>query len=620
MAQGVQHRVLLVNVESALQPAVREALRSRSAEPANNHPDVGSAWADALAHPGDAHLFIVQLAVGADPAGVGKLTASLPGQPVLVLLAGADLPRLLAVQRAGAAQVVPLPWQPDDFLHALDCLAVQFAPPTREAKVIAVSGVSGGSGATTLALNLAFELLHAPGGPARRTVLLVELARQMGTLATYLNVEPPLTVHELLIDPGRLTTHGVRAALTTVAPGLDVLAGPYLDITPGAVSPRHVYQLIELCRRMASTVVLDVPCAYDDLQFETLALADQVVLVGVQTVSSVRTLKMVRETLEREEGIRNTQVVVNRYEPTMVGFSATRLADLLKVPSVHTITNDYPSVMSALNHGKPLQAAAPHSRVLADIRALARSLFGVRPSASSDQGDRLARALGRGVPAPAAPRAIRVLHVEDDKVQREAMGLHLAAIRVFNCTVRSASSEEGAVEEFTRAPADVVLLDFHLEEGNGLACLRRLRALDPIVPIIVVSGLAESRVAAELLEAGADDFLSKENLSAERLAGSLSDAVVRADACKHRNVGEPGVEAILDRVQRALPGGADSELLRSLRELHDAGAGRFGAAQVQRMVDQVCAELGKSSKGKELPRRAMLTLFLRLFGTGDLPA
>jgi CheY-like chemotaxis protein len=248
---------------------------------------------------------------------------------------------------------------------------------------------------------------------------------------------------------------------------------------------------------------------------------------------------------------------------------------------------------------------------------LARSLFGLRPSALSDQGDRLARALARGVPPPSAARAIRVLHVEDDQVQQEAMALHLSAIRAFSCTVRAASSEEGAVEAFTRGPTDVVLLDYHLEQGNGLACLRRLRALDPVVPIIVVSGLAESRVAAELLEAGADDFLSKENLSAERLAGSLSDAVARADACKHRQLSEPGVETILDRVQQALPGGADSELLRSLRDLHEAGAGRFGVAQVQRMVDQVCAELGKSSKGKELPRRAMLTLFLRLFGASE---
>jgi pilus assembly protein CpaE len=613
MPQGIQHRIVLVGVDGALEPALRAALRGRALAPAAVCADLDAARDEALRRPGDAHLFIVQFGPGDDPSWLSVLTGSLPGQPVLALLPpGADLAKLLAAQRAGAAQVVPLPWQPDDFLRALDCLALQFAPPARDARVVAVCGVSGGCGATTLALNLAFELAQA-GGPQRpRSVLLAELVRQMGTLATYLDVEPPLTVHELLCDPSRLTAHGVRQALTAVAPGLDVLVGPYLDITPGAVSPRHLCQLVELCRRLAGLVVLDVPCSFDDLQFETLALADDVVLVGVQSVSSVRTLKMVRDTLEREEGIKNQRLVINRYEPAMPGFSAGRLAELLGVDRVLTVANDYPSVMSALNHGKPLQLAAPHSRVLADVRALATSLTGAAAAPAGDGADRLSRALARPAAPPAAPRAIRVLHIEDDVMQQQAMALHLAGIREFTCTVTPVASEAGAVELFRGHRFDVVLLDYHLEQGNGLGCLRQLRRIDPVVPIVVVSGLIEPQIAAELLEAGADDFLGKENLSGERLARSISAAVARADACKPRLYPGPGADegdGFLDRVR------GDAELLRSLHELHEAArAGRFSAARIQRLVDQVCAELGPApAGGEEFPRRALLTLFLRLF-------
>lgn len=620
MPQAVQHRIVLVGVEDNLQIAVCAALRNRSAEPAHVCANLSEARNHALAFSGEAHLFIVQLTAEDDPAQLSRLTASLPGQPVMVLLSlGADVQRLLAAQRAGAAQVVPLPWQADDFLRALDCMAIQFAPPGKEARVLAVCGVSGGAGATTLALNLAFELVQVPGAPARQNVLLVELARQMGTLATYLDIEPPVTVHEILGDPGRLTTHGLRQAMTTVAPGLDVLVGPYLDITPGVVSPRHVYQLIELCRRLASVVVLDVPCSFDDLQFETLALADMVVLVGVQTISSMRTLKMVRDTLEREEGIRGIRFVINRYEASVPGFSATRLAELLQVPSVHTVTNDYPSVMSALNHGKPLRLAAPHARVLADIRVLARSLSGsAMTSRPSDHGDRLARALGKTPGAMLTPRAIQVLHVEDDLFQQQAMAMHLAAIREFSCAVTAVTSEAEAVSTFEQGKFDVVLLDYQLAQGNGLACLRQLRAIDGVVPIVVVSGIAPPQVAAELLEAGADDFLSKENLSSEGLARSLSGAIARADACKQRRVtGDAEVDLFFDRLKRTVPTGDDSELLRSLFELHRvAGPGHFTAAQIQRLVDLVCLELGKP-QGEELPRRALLTLFLRLFGTQE---
>ena len=44
--------------------------------------------------------------------------------------------------------------------------------------------------------------------------------------------------------------------------------------------------------------------------------------------------------------------------------------------------------------------------------------------------------------------------------------------------------------------------------------------------------------------------------------------------------------------------------------------GGLRAGQIQRVVDLVCAELGVRDDG-EAPRRALLTLFLRLFGGSE---
>ena len=100
MPQGVQHRVVLVGVDDSLQSALKLALQRRAAEPAALCPDLPAARTEALAHSTDVHLFIVQLAPGADPARLGLLTSVLPGQPVLVMLPqGADLPAMVAAQR-----------------------------------------------------------------------------------------------------------------------------------------------------------------------------------------------------------------------------------------------------------------------------------------------------------------------------------------------------------------------------------------------------------------------------------------------------------------------------------------------------------------------------------------
>ena len=587
-------------------------LRARGGEPAADAPDLASAREDAAAHAADAHLFIVHVAPDLDLSLLATLAACLPGQPVLALLpVGTDVRRVLAAQRAGASQVVTLPLNEADFLQALDCLIAQFAPAPREGHVLAVCGVSGGAGATTLALNLAYEIAQTPN--ARRSVLLVELARGMGSLATYLDVSPELTTHDLVRDAGHLGPAGVRRAVTSVAPGLDVLVGPYEEISPGAVSSRNVFQLIESCRKIASVVVLDVPCTLDDLQFETLTLADRVALVAVQSVSSIRTLEKVRDTLEREQGINDLVLVLNRYEPAVPGFSAERIAQLLGVPAVSTVAGD-PSVMAAQNHAKPLLAAAPHSPVIADVRRLAARLSNAPAPPPAEAGDRLQRILGKPS-GPPPRRPLRVLHIEDDPLQQEVVALRLGALEGFAVSIVPATSEAAAVALFARQPFDFVLLDYHLAQGNGLGCLRQLRILDANVPIVVISGVNQPQIAAELLAAGADDFLSKENLAGEQLGRSIAAAVARADAFAPRQAGAPPEppDTIVERFRATFSGSDLAELMNSLVELHQLGhAGRFGAAQIQRLVDLVCGELGRSAGGV-LPRRAILSLFLRLF-------
>jgi pilus assembly protein CpaE len=604
--------VFLVGCDDGLQQALRPLLRSRGLEPLTAYGSLETAHESLLGRVGESFLLVVHLASDADVARLRGLCTALPGQPVLALLSpGGDMSRLVAAMRAGAGQVVPLPLAPDDFLGALDVLGGQLTRTAEPGRVLAVCGVTGGCGATTLALNLAHELawrssggVEAVGGAAAvPSCLLVELARQMGTLATYLDLEPSCTTRDLLADPSKLTVQGVRWALAWAPSGLAVLAGPYQDLAGAPLSSRGVFQLVDLCRRLAPVVVLDVPCTFDEFQFETLALAEAVLLVGVQSVSSVRALKLLRDTLEREEGIQGMRLVVNRYNAHLPGFGADRLAELLHVEKVWTVAADYPAVTAAANHGRPLRLAVPHSRILADIATLATAV---------SQGIQ-ARNTSEGTPARSASEGtdgqerapLRVLHVEDDPVQQQVMALYLGALPDLPCSVQTAVSEQEAVERFQKGQFDVVLLDYHLAEGNGLSCLRRLRQLDPVVPILAVSGQATPQVAAALLEAGADDFLSKEGLSAAEVERSLCPAVERAARL--------GRQALPDEPAR-LPDGVEA-WLEGLRKGNALGAGRFSAAQIQRTVDLVLRELRPAGPPVEaFPRRLLLALFMRLFG------
>jgi DNA-binding response OmpR family regulator len=56
---------------------------------------------------------------------------------------------------------------------------------------------------------------------------------------------------------------------------------------------------------------------------------------------------------------------------------------------------------------------------------------------------------------------------------------------------------------------DLVLLDLLLPDGNGREVLERLRSAKPDIPVIVVSALDEVEDKVDLLDLGADDYLTK---------------------------------------------------------------------------------------------------------------
>jgi Flp pilus assembly CpaE family ATPase len=126
---------------------------------------------------------------------------------------------------------------------------------------------------------------------------------------------------------------------------------------------------------MTNFAVFDVPCTYDDMYFETLAAADQVVLVGEQKIPSIRTLKLVCEALDRLDSLQKLHIVINRYDPRMPGFGAERLKNLLGKGDLLTIGNDYASVMASINHGRPLRQESPRSPVLADMNRVVQTLL-----------------------------------------------------------------------------------------------------------------------------------------------------------------------------------------------------------------------------------------------------
>ncbi len=102
--------------------------------------------------------------------------------------------------------------------------------------------------------------------------------------------------------------------------------------------------------------------------------------------------------------------------------------------------------------------------------------------------------------------ASRTIHVvDDDPAMRDSLEMLLSAS---GFTVRSHASAQAFLSEGL-AGVDCVLTDVRMPEIDGLELLRRLRARDLRLPVIVMTGQGDIAIAVRAMKAGAVDFLEK---------------------------------------------------------------------------------------------------------------
>jgi DNA-binding response OmpR family regulator len=107
---------------------------------------------------------------------------------------------------------------------------------------------------------------------------------------------------------------------------------------------------------------------------------------------------------------------------------------------------------------------------------------------------------------------MRILIIEDndDDVQLIVEELAEAGGEPFD--VESADRLSLGLERLGKGGIDVVLLDLSLPDSHGLDTVYRLRAQEPDVPIVVLTGIEDLQMAEKVLEAGAQQYLVKGNL------------------------------------------------------------------------------------------------------------
>ncbi len=115
----------------------------------------------------------------------------------------------------------------------------------------------------------------------------------------------------------------------------------------------------------------------------------------------------------------------------------------------------------------------------------------------------------------------RVLIVDDDRSLNQMLTMHFEDQ---GYVVSSATNSREALERWSEAPPDLVLLDHQLPDGTGLQLLTSFQADQAEIPVIMMTGVHDLELAIQAIKGGAKDYVHKP-LKTEELDHVVSKAL-----------------------------------------------------------------------------------------------
>nr|WP_231988597.1 SpoIIE family protein phosphatase [Mycobacterium sp. 1274761.0] len=125
--------------------------------------------------------------------------------------------------------------------------------------------------------------------------------------------------------------------------------------------------------------------------------------------------------------------------------------------------------------------------------------------------------------------SLSVLLVEDDRGDALLVE-ELIADAEADISCAWAQSVSQAEQELVLTQPDCVLLDLNLPDANGIAALERIKAADPNIPIVVLTGLADEHFGVSAVASGAQDYLVKGHVEPGMLLRAVLYAIERKRA------------------------------------------------------------------------------------------
>jgi pilus assembly protein CpaE len=192
----------------------------------------------------------------------------------------------------GISEYLVAPFGVLDFIRTISGLYTH-ASAEPLGKIIAVTGVKGGVGASTIAHNIAWSIAR----DLQAQTVIVDMDLGFGTAGLDFNQDPPQGIAEAVFAPDRVDANLVDRLLSKCSEKLSILAAPATLDRVYDFSDTAFDSLIDILRASTPYVVLDIPHMWTAWTKRLLIGADELVIVGTPDLANLRNMKSILDTV-----------------------------------------------------------------------------------------------------------------------------------------------------------------------------------------------------------------------------------------------------------------------------------------------------------------------------------
>ncbi|MBI3477260.1 MAG: AAA family ATPase [Acidobacteria bacterium] len=320
------------------------------------------------------HVILVDIATDGTSAAlraIELLHQELPDAAVFAIGSMSNSQLIVSAMRAGAREYIERPTTTTDLLEAFVRQTSMRRKPGRETsrgKILTIVNAKGGSGATTVAVNLALALQSL-----QHSIALVDLA-PLGHCALHLNIKPTFTVTDAVTNLHRLDSSLLDSFMARHPGGLQLLAGA---AAPAPIEPSasDFARLFDTMAGLFRYIVVDASSRLDSATRLVSNLSEKVLLVAHADVASLWSAGRVAQYLGETGSRDRFALVLNRYRKVS-GFNEAETEAAIGAPVLWRIPNQYFAVSAAIDRGVPV--------IQQSNTEIARSIYGLAEHLTKD--------------------------------------------------------------------------------------------------------------------------------------------------------------------------------------------------------------------------------------------